>query len=121
MRKIPWSLEVVEGMADTFFGDADFRAIQHVRDGVVSGRMECWLIDGESYGVTETTPEEMLMWCYQGKNLVPFVRHFIEVAKRNKLKRLRYHTLRKGMQRHLREFNPRPLGDNLFEIEVQYG
>lgn len=121
MRKIPWSLEVVEGLSSTFFSSPGFDAIGHVREGVESGRMECWLIDGHSYAITETTPTDMLMWCYQGRDLVPFVRHFIGVAKRNNLRRLKYHTLRKGMQRLLREFHPRPLGENLFVIEVQYG
>ena len=121
MRKIPWSLEVVEGLSETFFPSPGFDAIAHVREGVESGRMECWQIDGASYAVTETTPTEMLMWCFQGRDLVPFVRHFMNVARRNNLQRLKYHTLRKGMQRHLREFNPRPLGDNLFEIGVNYG
>lgn len=122
MRKIPWSLEVVEGLSETFFPTADFDAIKYVREGVESGRMECWLVDGHSYAITETTSDgNMLMWCYQGKELVPFVRHFVEVARRNKLHSLKYHTLRKGMQRHLREFSPRSLGNNLFEIEVQNG
>lgn len=121
MRKIPWSLEVVEGLSETFFPTAEFDAIKHVREGVESGRMECWRIDEHSFAVTETCPGEMLMWCYQGRDLVAFVRHFIEVAKRNKLTRLRYYTERRGMSRHLREFSPRPIGENLFEIEVQNG
>lgn len=107
----------VAGLSRTFFDSPGFDAVQYVRDGVASGRMQLWRV-GESYAVTELCGDSLVVVCYQGGDGVAFMRRICAAAKRRGLRAVRYWTLRRGMSRLLKDFAPRAIGENVYEIGV---
>jgi hypothetical protein len=118
--KMTWSDEAAKALASTFHSDDAFDAAAHIRDGVISGRLELWRIDQESWAVTQAWEGKLLAWCYVGRNVIGFVETFLRIAKDNGLTDLSFATRRKGLPRMLKRFNPRAIGNGgeLFSIEA---
>lgn len=95
-----------------------------VREGVKSGRMECWHVDGHSWAVTQTwtDPEDgrgkQLVWCYAGRDVKAFAQAMYRVAQDNGLSSVRFSTFHRALPRLLKSFQPVCVAPTVYEIRV---
>lgn len=101
-----WCEEARLGLSRTFHSDESFDAVKHIREGVERGEMELWLVDGQSWAVTQTWRDCQLLWCYQGRDVLLFAQTMLRVAERNGLRCIRFATRRKGLARLLAPIKP---------------
>lgn len=96
-----WCAEAERGLAAAL-GDYP----EAIRDGVKSGRMQLWRVDGESWLVTQVFQLErkLVIWCYQGRNARRTAEAMFRAARANDLEVVEFSTRRKGLPRLLREF-----------------
>lgn len=102
-----WGAEAEQGLALALGEWA-----QAIRDGVTAGRMELWQIDGASWAVTEIRDGVLIVWCYQGRDVVRVAEIFRRSLVRNGLDTLEFSTKRKGLHRLLA-----PLGFELVAVD----
>lgn len=113
-ERFPWCEEARNGLLRTFNTDEEM-----IREGVLSGRMELFRVDGDSWAVVQTWETIQMVWCYQGRNVLEFARAMYRIAQRNNLRCVRFYTLRAGLPRMLKPLNPVEVEPNIFEIGVQ--
>jgi hypothetical protein len=92
---------------------------EQIAEGVRSGRMEMFLVNGESFAVTEIMAGMLFLWCYAGKGSNEFVERLRIVARANGLKQISFFSKHKGASRLWKRYSPRmiPTGE---PGEVQY-
>lgn len=112
--KCSWCKGAETGLRDTFYGN-----MESVRDGVRSGKMELFRVNGDSWLVTEIMGGMLFIWCYQGRGLVQMVDRLRMLAKHNGMQCVSFYTPHKAALRALRRFDPRPLSVSA-EGHIQY-
>lgn len=113
-ERFPWCEEARNGLLRTFNTDEDF-----IREGVTSGRMELFKVDGDSWAVVQTWDTIQMVWCYQGRNVLEFARAMYRIAQRNKLRCVRFFTKHRALPRMLKPLNPVEVEPQIYEIGVQ--
>jgi hypothetical protein len=104
LRKMQWHREARDGLRDTFFGHED-----KIAAGVISGQMELFKVNDDSWLVTQRFPEFLFLWCYQGKGLVRMVDELRAVALANGHPQISFFTPHRAALRALRRYSPRAL------------
>jgi hypothetical protein len=117
--KIEWCDEARQALRDTFYTDGE-----EIAEGVRSGRMELFRVNGDSFAVTEIMRGMLFIWCYAGRGSNQFVDRMRLVARRNGLQQVSFFSRHKGAARLWKRFNPRMLetqepGEVQYVFEVQ--
>lgn len=112
--KHQWCPEAVQGLRDTFYENGE-----RIAEGVRSGRMELWRVNGHSWAVTEIINATIFLWCYQGRDSGSFVLKLCEVAKAQGLAKVSFFSQHKGAARLWKRFNPQVFNTTT-EGEKQY-
>lgn len=85
---------------------------------VEQGQAELWECDGgESYLITRVDYDELVLCCYEGKNVKQMMPHLIAAAQAKGLKAVTFFTDRPGVARMLKEYKP-VLSQYVYRIEV---
>lgn len=106
------------GLRDALGTDREAAALaEQVKNGVA----ELWAIDhgsGElSFMITRTNPPELVVCAYQGRALAEVVPHLIEAGRRQGCDTIRFHTMRRGLERLLKSFEPK-LSEFVYRIPI---
>ena len=112
--KATWCDEARQALRDTFYTDGE-----EIAEGVRSGRMELFRVNGHSWAVTEIMRGMLFIWCYAGRGSNQFVDRMRVVAKANGLQQVSFFSHHKGAARLWKRFNPRMLQTQA-PGEVQY-
>ena len=103
-----WRPEAERGLDQTLRNDTEALKTQ-----VNSGIAELWHIDGHSWMISRVEDygdkKELVICCYQGKDLLTIGEEIIKAAKQQGLHSIRFHTQRKGLNRLLKPFGFRYL------------
>lgn len=110
-----WSEEARNGLAQTFNDEESF-----IANGVQSGEMELFRVDGDSWAVVQTWSDTQMCWCYQGRNALGFAQAMLRIAKRNNLRCIRFFTKHRALVRLLKSLNPVQVEPQIYEVGVQY-
>lgn len=108
-----WSDEARKGLVLTFNDEEWF-----IREGVQSGNMELFLVDGDSWAVVQTWSDTQMCWCYQGRNALGFAQAMLRIAKRNNLRCIRFFTKHRALPRLLKSLNPVQVEPQVYEVGV---
>jgi hypothetical protein len=100
--KTAWCDEARDGLRDTFYENGE-----RIAEGVRSGAMELWRVNGASWAVTQLIDQTIFLWCYQGRDVVPFILKLVDVARAQGLAKVSFFSQRKGAARAWKQFNPR--------------
>lgn len=111
--RMQWSEEARNGLALTFNDGEEF-----ISEGVQSGRMELFLVDGHSWAVVQTWSDTQMCWCYQGRNALEFARAMLRIAKRNNLRCIRFFTIHRALPRLLKPLGPVLVEPQIYEVGV---
>lgn len=118
LERMTWCPELVAGLGETLKPQADFDGVDGIRRGIESGQMEAWKINGgESYAVTQAWDGILAMWCYRGCRLSEVVQVFRKIAASNGMTELWFATLKPGLVRMLRKFNPVEIEPGIYRID----
>lgn len=112
--KSSWCVEARDALRDTFYTDGE-----EIAEGVRSGRMELFCVNGNSWAVTEVMHGMLFIWCYAGCGSNQFVDRMRFVARHNNLTQVSFFSRHKGAARLWKRFNPRKIPTTI-EGEVQY-
>jgi len=117
--KSQWCDEARQALRDTFYADGE-----EIAEGVRSGRMELFCVNGDSWAVTEIMRGMLFIWCYAGRGSNQFVDRMRIVAKANGLSQVSFFSKHKGAARLWKRFNPRMLktlepGETQYVFEVE--
>lgn len=104
LQKMQWHTAARDGLKDTFFGHED-----KIAEGVISGKMELFRVNNDSWLVTQRFPDFLFIWCYQGKGLVRLIEEMRPLALANGHKQISFFTPHRAALRALRRYHPRPL------------
>lgn len=97
-----WSPDAREGLKDTFYS-----AEHVVREGIITGAMQCFSInDRQSWVVVQFMPGKLFVWCYQGCGLVSFIGVLRKFAAARGIKEIGFFTHHRAALRALRRFSP---------------
>ena len=92
---------VIERLRVVLRDDSDLLAEQ-IKNGVA----ELWAIDnGVSYMITRVEKRDLVVCCFDGKDLKNVVPHLLAAAKRMQLSYVRFHTRRPALSRLLNNYN----------------
>lgn len=109
-----WSDRAEAGLEGTLGEDRDA-----IVASVHAGAYELWEFNGgECWVVTCVTDGELAVCCVKGAGLSEIADWFIAHARRQGLRRVRWFTRRKALQRLLRKHSP-VLAGYVFHIELQ--
>jgi hypothetical protein len=116
--KKAWCDEARDALRETFYTDGE-----EIAEGVRSGRMELFHVNGNSWAVTEIMRGMLFIWCYAGRGSNQFVDRMRVVAKANGLTQVSFFSHHKGAARLWKRFNPRMLkteepGETQYVFEV---
>jgi len=112
---VSWSDDVREGLERTFNGcELEFR------EGVESGRLQCWRVGEDSYAITESTEHGQVLqvWAYQGREVKQFAAALCQAARRAHFERVRFHTERPALARMLALLAPVDEGEGNYSVRV---
>ena len=109
-----WCEDADKALAPTYYGHRDMLV-----NGVASGRMELFNVNGDSWLVTEIMGGMLFVWCYAGRGLVHLIERLRVVAAANGLSQVSFFTRHAAAVRALRRFNPRALPTKI-DGETQY-
>jgi hypothetical protein len=112
--KHAWCPEARDALRDTFYTDGE-----EIAQGVLSGRMELFRVNDDSWAVTEIMRGMLFIWCYAGRGSNQFVDRMRVVARLNKLSQVSFFSRHKGAARLWKRFNPRMI-PTYQPGEVQY-
>lgn len=112
-ERFPWCEEARNGLLLTFNDEEAF-----IREGVESGCMELFRVDGDSWAVVQTWNEIQMLWCYQGRNCLGFAQAMLRIAQRNNLRCIRFFTKHKALPRLLKSLNPVEVEPQIYEVGV---
>lgn len=114
ITKAAWCDEARDALRGTFFTDGE-----EIAEGVRSGRMELFNVNGDSWAVTEIMRGMLFIWCYAGRGSNQFVDRMRIVARANGLQQVSFFSRHKGAARLWKQFNPRRL-ETQEPGEIQY-
>lgn len=114
--KAAWCDEARDALRETFYTDGE-----EIAEGVRSGRMELFRVNGDSWAVTEKMRGMLFIWCYAGRGSCQFVERMRRVAalQNPPLEQVSFFSRHKGARRLWREYNPRMIPTTV-PGEVQY-
>ena len=103
-----WTAEAERGLNQTLRDDTEA-----LKQQVNSGIAELWRINGDSWMISRVEQyadkNELVVCCFQGKDLLTIGTEIIGAAKEQGLHSIRFHTQRKGLNRLLKPFGFRYL------------
>jgi hypothetical protein len=78
--------------------DSDYKELS---SQIKAGIAELWRVnEGEAYAITRLEkPATLMVCCYQGSGVAGFAQYIVEVAKRNGMTKVAFHTERRGLPR----------------------
>lgn len=112
-ERFPWCEEARNGLLLTFNDEEAF-----IREGVESGRMELFKVDGHSWAVVQTWTDTQMCWCYQGRNALAFALAMLRIARRNDLRCIRFFTKHPALPRLLKSLKPIQVEPQIYEVGV---
>lgn len=115
-ERFAWCEEARNGLLSTFNDEESF-----IREGVESGRMELFKVDGHSWAVVQTWADSQMCWCYQGRNALGFAQAMLRIARRNDLRCIRFFTKHRALPRLLKSLNPVEVEPQIYEVGVTHG
>lgn len=122
MQLVAWSDDAARGLSRALISSDSFDAIADARARVEAGSMQLWCVNGHSFALTESMIEDgrriTIVWCYEGREYHRFTEHFKRVAKANQIDVIRFETGQRAILRMLRRYNPHPVANGFYDIEV---
>ena len=81
-------------------------------------KAQLWECDGgDAYMITRIDRHDLVICCYEGKNVKHMMPHMIDAARKEGLKTVRFHTKRPALARLLKDYKPE-LSEYVFKIPV---
>lgn len=93
-RVAQWCDEAEHGLQGTLGRDSTA-----AREGVNSGRLELWRVNGDSWLVTGIDGDCLVIWAYRGRGAASMLRAMFDSARANGLRRLAFYTKRRALKR----------------------
>lgn len=88
-----------------------------LRNDIKKKSAELWECDnGDAYMITRVDHDDLVVCCYQGKNMKHATPHLIAAAKKQNLSAVRFHTKRTSLARLLKDYNP-VLSEYVYRID----
>jgi hypothetical protein len=118
IAKLGWRDDALQ-LLKSVLHDADgFSASEFVRNGVQSGSMEMWNLGNKATAITQTSGDCLHVHAYEGRDVLSFAKVFSELGRRSGCSRATFNTDNKGLLRMLKDYNPKSIGENLYEVRL---
>ncbi len=76
-------------------------------EDIASDFAELWECDnGDAYMITRVDHDDLVVCCYEGRNVKHAIPHLIAAAKAKELNAVRFHTKRQSLARLIKDYKP---------------